>query len=66
MEKIPLIVLFLGHEWVAVSGWIADMVGLYKTVWILAVVPVVGSVLAALIRLRRDNLQLAAERIGLP
>jgi len=36
---------------VAVSGWIADTVGLYKAVWILAVAPVLGSVLAAFGRL---------------
>jgi FSR family fosmidomycin resistance protein-like MFS transporter len=36
---------------VAVSGWIADTLGLYKAVWILAIVPVLGSVLAAFIRM---------------
>jgi FSR family fosmidomycin resistance protein-like MFS transporter len=36
---------------VAVSGWIADTVGLYKAVWILALVPVLGSILAAFIRM---------------
>lgn len=34
----------------AVSGWIADAVGLYKTIWVLALVPVLGSVLGAFIR----------------
>jgi len=34
----------------AVSGWIADAVGLYKTIWILALVPVLGSVLASFLR----------------
>jgi FSR family fosmidomycin resistance protein-like MFS transporter len=40
----------MGGLGVAVSGWIADIIGLYKTVWILALVPVLGSVLAAFIR----------------
>jgi len=35
---------------VAVSGLIADSVGLYKAIWILALVPSLGSVLAAFIR----------------
>jgi FSR family fosmidomycin resistance protein-like MFS transporter len=35
---------------VAMSGWIADRMGLYKMVWILALVPVFGSLMAALIR----------------
>jgi len=34
----------------AVSGLIADAVGLYKTVWILALVPLLGSVIGAFIR----------------
>ena len=40
----------MGGLGTAVSGWIADMVGLYKTVWILALVPVLGSVIGAFIR----------------
>jgi FSR family fosmidomycin resistance protein-like MFS transporter len=35
---------------VAVSGLIADSVGLYKAVWVLALVPVFGSILAAFVR----------------
>ena len=35
---------------VALSGLIADAMGLYRAVWILALVPVVGSILAAFIR----------------
>lgn len=70
MEKIPLLLMFLGHVWVdasqgilpvglgfgmgglgvAVSGLIADAVGLYSAVWILALVPVLGSLLAPFIR----------------
>jgi len=34
----------------AVSGLIADAVGLYKTVWILALVPLLGSVIGAFIQ----------------
>jgi MFS transporter, FSR family, fosmidomycin resistance protein len=45
----------MGGLGVAVSGWIADMVGLYKTVWVLTLVPVLGSVMAASIR--TPNLQ---------
>ena len=35
---------------VAVSGLIADAVGLYKAVWVLALMPVFGSILAAFVR----------------
>jgi len=40
----------MGGLGAAVSGWIADMIGLYKTVWILALVPALGSVIGAFIR----------------
>jgi FSR family fosmidomycin resistance protein-like MFS transporter len=40
----------MGGLGAAVSGWIADMVGLYKTVWVLALVPVLGSLVGAFIR----------------
>jgi len=40
----------MGGLGTAVSGLIADMIGLYKTVWILALVPVLGSVIGAFIR----------------
>jgi MFS transporter, FSR family, fosmidomycin resistance protein len=40
----------MGGLGAAVSGWIADMLGLYKTVWILALVPVLGSVIGSFIR----------------
>jgi FSR family fosmidomycin resistance protein-like MFS transporter len=43
----------MGGLGAAFSGWIADMVGLYKTVWILALVPVLGSVIGAFIRTPR-------------
>ncbi|RJR50569.1 MAG: MFS transporter [Desulfobacteraceae bacterium] len=35
---------------VAVSGWIADHVGLYQTLWIMALVPVTISLMAAFIK----------------
>ena len=41
----------MGGLGAAVSGWIADMIGLYKTVWILALVPALGSVIGAFIRM---------------
>jgi FSR family fosmidomycin resistance protein-like MFS transporter len=41
----------MGGLGAAVSGWIADMIGLYKTVWILALVPALGSVVGAFIRM---------------
>jgi len=34
---------------VAASGWIADNVGLYQTLWIMAIVPVTISLMAAFI-----------------
>jgi len=34
----------------ALSGWLADGMGLYTTMWILALVPITGAALAALIR----------------
>jgi len=40
----------MGGLGAAVSGWIADMVGLYKMAWILALVPLLGSLLGAFIR----------------
>ena len=40
----------MGGLGTAASGWIADMVGLYTTVWVLALVPALGSVLGAFIR----------------
>jgi len=40
----------MGGLGAAVSGWIADMIGLYKTVWILALVPMLGAVIGAFIR----------------
>lgn len=40
----------MGGLGAAVSGWIADMIGLYKMVWILALVPALGSLLGAFIR----------------
>ena len=40
----------MGGLGAAVSGWIADMIGLYKTVWILALVPALGSVIGSFIR----------------
>jgi FSR family fosmidomycin resistance protein-like MFS transporter len=45
----------MGGLGAAVSGWIADMIGLYKTVWILALVPALGSVVGAFIRMPRTN-----------
>jgi MFS family permease len=44
-----------GGVGVAISGWIADMMGLYKMVWILALVPVLGALTAALIRTPRTE-----------
>jgi FSR family fosmidomycin resistance protein-like MFS transporter len=35
---------------VAASGWMADHMGLYQTLWIMALVPVTASLLAALIK----------------
>lgn len=35
---------------VAASGWLADSIGLYQTLWILALVPVTASLLAAFIK----------------
>jgi FSR family fosmidomycin resistance protein-like MFS transporter len=40
----------MGGLGAAVSGWIADMVGLYKTLWVLALVPVFGAVAGSFIR----------------
>ncbi len=40
----------MGGLGAAVSGWIADMIGLYKTMWFLALVPALGSVVAAFIQ----------------
>ena len=41
---------------VALSGWIADGIGLYRTIWIMALVPVVCSLLAVFIKTpRRAN-----------
>jgi FSR family fosmidomycin resistance protein-like MFS transporter len=40
----------MGGLGAAVSGWIADMVGLYKTVWVLALLPVLGSLVGAFVR----------------
>ena len=40
----------MGGLGTAFSGWIADSVGLYKTIWVLALVPVLGSVLASFLR----------------
>jgi len=40
----------MGGLGTAVSGLIADAIGLYKTVWILALVPVLGSLIGAFIR----------------
>lgn len=41
---------------VALSGWIADGIGLYRTIWIMALVPVVCSLLAAFVKTpRRAN-----------
>jgi FSR family fosmidomycin resistance protein-like MFS transporter len=39
-----------GGMGVAVSGWIADKMGLYSTFWILALAPLVGSLMGALIK----------------
>jgi FSR family fosmidomycin resistance protein-like MFS transporter len=36
---------------VAASGWIADQMGLYHMLWILALVPVTASLLAAFIKM---------------
>jgi FSR family fosmidomycin resistance protein-like MFS transporter len=41
----------MGGLGAAVTGWIADMIGLYKTVWILALVPALGSAVGAFIRM---------------
>jgi FSR family fosmidomycin resistance protein-like MFS transporter len=38
---------------VAVSGWIADVIGLYHTIWIMAFVPILCSLLAAFIKTPR-------------
>jgi len=40
----------MGGLGAAVSGWMADMVGLYTMVWILALVPVLGAGIGAFIR----------------
>lgn len=40
----------MGGLGAAFSGWIADMVGLYETLWMLALVPVLGSLVGAFIR----------------
>lgn len=38
---------------VAVSGWIADTIGLYRTIWIMALVPVLCALLAAFVKTPR-------------
>ena len=40
----------MGGLGAAVSGWIADMVGLYKMAWVLALMPLLGSLIGAFIR----------------
>jgi FSR family fosmidomycin resistance protein-like MFS transporter len=40
----------MGGMGVAASGWIADRMGLYSTFWILALVPLLGSLMGALIK----------------
>ena len=40
----------MGGLGTAVSGWIADMVGLYKMAWVLALMPLLGSLIAPFIR----------------
>jgi MFS transporter, FSR family, fosmidomycin resistance protein len=40
----------MGGLGVALSGWMADAMGLTNTMWVLALVPVISSLLAALVR----------------
>ncbi|MBN1104892.1 MAG: MFS transporter [Deltaproteobacteria bacterium] len=40
---------------VAVSGWMADGIGLYQTMWILAFIPILCSLLAALVKMPRQT-----------
>lgn len=45
---------------VAVSGWFADHIGLHQTIWILAMVPLLGSLLAAFIKAPHKSPSLAS------
>lgn len=45
----------MGGLGVALSGYLADLIGLYHTLWILALVPVLASLLAFLVKARADT-----------
>lgn len=46
----------------AVSGWLADQIGLPQTIWLLALIPILASFCAVLIRTHPDAVQPASSR----